>query len=170
MFDLDWFRRFDRKNGWPSYAKNQQEAALPYCGSIGLLEAKHSYNTWTHPTFMKETVQPPLSTKVRWVNSDVFRVFRPRPRAHMCLLSLTICVFGWFLCAWFRWLAASEVWLAKAEPKASAGSTPSTQLGSFRIVASCWHVIWDMCSAGGQSCMGRDWINGRLSSLNSLKI
>lgn len=38
-----WFRRFDRKNGWPSYAKNQQEAALPYCGSIGRFEAKHSY-------------------------------------------------------------------------------------------------------------------------------
>jgi hypothetical protein len=66
---------------------------------------------------MKETVQPTLSTKVRCVNSDVFRVFRPRPRAHMCLLSLTMCVFGWFLCAWFRWLAASEVWLAKAEPR-----------------------------------------------------
>ena len=169
MFDLDWFRRFDRKNGWPSYAKNQQEAALPYCGSIGLLEAKHSYNTWTHPTFMKETVQPTLSTKVRCVNSDVFGSFGQDHvltcayyRYYVCVWMVFVCLISMTCCLWSM--------IGQGGAKASAGTTPSTQLGSFRIAASCWHVIWELCSAGGQSCMGRDWINGRLSSLNSLKI
>ena len=83
-------------------------------------------------------------------------------RDYVCVWMVFVCLISMTCCLWSM--------IGQGGAKASAGTTPSTQLGSFRIAASCWHVIWEMCSAGGQSCMGRDWINGRLSSLNSLKI
>ena len=133
--------------------KINKKQLFPYCGSIGLFEAKHSYNTWTHPTFMKETVQPTLSTKVRCVNSDVFRVFRPRPRAHMCLLSrLCVCLDGFCVLDFDDLLPLKYDWPRRSQGFCRHNSFNAAR--TFRIAASCWHVIWEMCSAGDRVVWG----------------
>ena len=131
------------------------QAFLQHLNTSDLHEGDCSANSFHQSSLGEQWCLPGLPAKTTCSHVLIIAYYVCFWMVFVCLISMTCCLWSM---------------IGQGGAKASAGSTPSTQLGSFRIAASCWHVIWEMCSAGGQSCMGRDWINGRLSSLNSLKI
>ena len=111
------------------------QAFLQHLNTSDLHEGDCSANSFHQSSLGEQWCLPGLPAKTTCSHVLIIAYYVCVWMVFVCLISMTCCLWSM---------------IGQGGAKASAGSTPSTQLGSFRIVASCWHVIWEMCSAGGQ--------------------